>query len=151
MKSLLTPVKRKSQLPSSSSIPSYAHPLFFCTSLIFPSPTYEQAQVGEDLLAPTLMPADCSVLRTPTIPGIILSDYIIISSVFSVNLFSDILSKDSQVRYCSPRHSQILFYKKCRKAAAGKQEVLRSCIPEKWRKVCYLSQKSVAIAISMML
>ena len=99
------------------------------------SPTYEQAHVGE----------------RPCDPGIILSDYIIISSVFSVNLFSDILSKDSQVRYCSPRHSQILFYKKCRKAAAGKQEVLRSCIPEKWRKVCYLSQKSVAIAISMML
>lgn len=135
MKSLLTPVKGKLQLPSSSSIPSYAHPLFFCTSLIFPSPTYEQAQVGE---------------RTCD-PGIILSDYIIISSVFSVNLFSDILSKDSQVRYCSPRHSQILFYKKCRKAAAGKQEVLRSCIPEKRRKVRYLSEKPVAIAISMML
>ena len=50
VKSLLTPVKGKLQLPSSSSIPSYAHPLFFCTSLIFPSPTYEQAQVGEDLL-----------------------------------------------------------------------------------------------------
>lgn len=135
MKSLLTPVKGKLQLPSSSSIPSYAHPLFFCTSLIFPSPTYKQAQVGE---------------RTCD-PGIILSDYIIISSVFSVNLFSDILSKDSQVRYCSPRHSQILFYKKCRKAAAGKQEVLRSCIPEKRRKVRYLSEKPVAIAISMML
>ena len=28
--------KGKLQLPSSSSIPSYAHPLFFCTSLIFP-------------------------------------------------------------------------------------------------------------------
>ena len=36
VKSLLTPVKGKLQLPSSSSIPSYAHPLFFCTSLIFP-------------------------------------------------------------------------------------------------------------------
>lgn len=88
------------------------------------SPTYEQAHVGE----------------RPCDPGIILSDYIIISSVFSVNLFSDILSKDSQVRYCSPRHSQILFYKKCRKAAAGKQEVLCSCILEKRCKVHYLAK-----------
>ena len=31
------------------------------------SPTYEQAHAGSDLLTLALMPADCSVLRTPTI------------------------------------------------------------------------------------